>query len=147
MPEHDELTIERSADLEIDIDELWDRISTREGWKSWLVDDAHVEVAPGSTGSAVEDGRTRSVRIDAIAHRSGVAFSWWDDDDPLRGSFVDLTIVELPGGRSQLHITERFVGATESMAMRSATSMSAGVAWDVRLVSLWLMALHCTVMA
>jgi uncharacterized protein YndB with AHSA1/START domain len=148
MPERDDdLIIERTAQLDVGADELWALISTAEGWRSWLVDDTVLDITPESTGSAVEDGRTRSVRIDTVTDRHRVGFSWWDRDDPSSGSCVDLAIVPLPDGRSQLRITERFVGASASAHASISTPMSAGLAWDVRLVSLWLLALHCTVMA
>ena len=137
-------SIERTTDLDLGVDELWALISTAEGWSSWLVDEAELVVAPGAAGTAVEDGVVRDVRIDSISDGRRVDFSWWDRDDPTSGSFVQLTIVELPSGRSQLHITERFVGST---AMSASMSTSTAVAWDVRLVSLWLLALHSIVMA
>jgi hypothetical protein len=145
LSQPEDLSIERITELDLDVDELWALISTAEGWSSWLVDDADVFVAPGATGTAVEDGVVRDVRIDTIDDRSGISFSWWDRDDPASGSFVQLAIVELPNGRSQLNITERFVGM--SAAMSTSMPASIAVAWDVRLVSLWLLALHCTVMA
>lgn len=129
----DDLTIERHTDLDIDIDELWELVSTSQGWASWLVDDADITVAAGAHGTAEHDGVERSVRIDTVADRRGIEFSWWDHDDPASGSFVQLEVVALPGNRSHLHVTERFVGASAS------TVMSASMAWDIRLVSLWLL--------
>jgi uncharacterized protein YndB with AHSA1/START domain len=146
MAQPEDTTIERITDLDLDVHELWGLISTVEGWSSWLVDDADlVVIRPGSTGTAVEDGVVREVRIDSITEGRGIAFSWWDRDDPSSGSFVQLAIVDLPTGGSQLHITERFVGATSAEAMSMSTPTA--VAWDVRLVSLWLLALHSTVLA
>jgi uncharacterized protein YndB with AHSA1/START domain len=144
MSQPEDLSIERTTDLDLDVDELWALISTAEGWSSWLVDETEVVVAPGAIGTAIEDGVVRDVRIDSISDGRGVNFSWWDRDDPTSGSFVQLAIVELPNGRSQLNITERFVGAT---AMSASMSTSSAVAWDVRLVSLWMLALHSIVMA
>ena len=144
MSPPEDLFVERTTELDLDVDELWTLISTAEGWSSWLVDDTELDVAPGAIGTAVEDGVVRDVRIDAIIDGNLINFSWWDRDDPASGSFVQLEIVELPNGRSQLNITERFVGATE---MSASMSRSSEVAWDVRLVSLWLLALHSIVMA
>jgi uncharacterized protein YndB with AHSA1/START domain len=140
------LSIERTTELDLDVDELWVMISTAEGWSSWLVDEAQIQITPDSAGTAVEDGVVRDVHIDSIFDGHSINFSWWDRDDPASGSFVQLAIVELPNGRSQLNITERFVGAT-AMSMSASMSTSTTVAWDVRLVSLWLLALHSIVMA
>jgi uncharacterized protein YndB with AHSA1/START domain len=143
MSQQDDLSIERTADLELSKDELWSLISTSEGWKSWLVDDAQIAVAPGSRGSATEEGAVRDVRIDRVDAGRGIAFSWWDRDDPSTSSYVQLDIVELDDGRSQLRIAEQFAGAATTAVM----SAEATVSWDVRMVSLWLLALHSTVMA
>lgn len=144
MSQPEDLSVERTTELDLDVDELWTLISTAQGWSSWLVDDTELVVAPGAMGTAVEDGVVRDVHIDSISDGHSITFSWWDRDDPTSGSFVQLEIVELPNGRSQLNITERFVGAT---AMSASMSTSSAVAWDVRLVSLWLLALHSIVMA
>jgi uncharacterized protein YndB with AHSA1/START domain len=139
----DDPTIERTTDLDMNVDELWTLISTADGWRSWLVDEADVDIAPDTVGSAVEDGLLRQVRIDSVTEGRGIAFSWWNLDDPSSASYVQLDIVELPDGHSRLHISEQFTGATSTTAMSCSTSLS----WDVRMVSLWLLALHSTVMA
>jgi uncharacterized protein YndB with AHSA1/START domain len=146
MSHPEDTTIERITDLDLGVDELWELISTEHGWSSWLVDEADLVIRPGSEGT-VDDGVVREVRIDTITERSSITFSWWDRDDPSCGSFVELAIVELPDGRSQLHITEQFVGEASAIAMSTSMSISSAVAWDVRLVSLWLLALHSTVLA
>ena len=143
MPHSDDLKIERITDLDLSADELWSLISTAEGWRSWLVDETQLDVEPHAQGTATEDGVVRDVRIDTVDDRRGINFSWWDRDDPSSASYVQLHIVELPNGRSQLHIAEEFVGASASAAMSAEATLS----WDVRMVSLWLLALHSTVMA
>ena len=151
MPEPDELqpddlTIERTTELDLDIDELWTLISTPQGWSAWLVDETDLAVRPGSEGVTVEDGSHRTVHIETVDEGRRVTFSWWDRDDPSSASFVRLDIVELPSGGSQLQISERFLNATAS----ATTSCSIGdrdVAWQLRFVSLWLLALHSTVLA
>lgn len=143
----DDLTIERTTDLDMGADKLWELISTREGWSSWLVDDTDVMIAPDQRGTATIDGLERSVSVDSIDARRAVTFSWWDRDDPSNASFVQLGIVELPDGRSQLRVTERYLGATASATMSCSVGITAGVAWEVRFASLWLLALHSTVMA
>ena len=142
----DDLTIERTTELDLDIDELWTLISTPQGWSSWLVDETDLAVRPGSEGVTVQDGSHRIVHVETVAEGRQVTFSWWDRDDPSSASFVRLDIVELPSGGSQLHISERFLGATAS-ATTSCSIDDTDVAWQVRFVSLWLLALHSTVLA
>lgn len=133
--------IERSTDLDMDVDRLWSLISTADGWKSWLVDDADLLIVPAADGTAINDGVARTVRIDSVDAGRAVGFSWWDRDDPSSASYVHLAVVALPEGRSQLHVTERFGAAT------AATASAAGVSWGVRIISLWLMAVQSSVMA
>ena len=143
MTQPDDLIIERTADLEMDADQLWELISSAAGWRSWLVDEADIDIATDSTGLATEDGAVREVRVDSVIERTRVDFTWWDRDNPTSRSFVQLEIVELPQGRSRLRVTERLVSPAPTATM----SASATISWDVRMVSLWLLALHSTVMA
>jgi uncharacterized protein YndB with AHSA1/START domain len=150
MPQPDDLAIpviERSTELDMDVDQLWSLISTPDGWKSWLVDDADIAIAPAASGTAMNDGVERTVQIDSVTTGRTVGFSWWDRADPSSASYVQLDVVALPGGRSQLHITERFLGGTASATANAAMSRTAGVSWEVRIISLWLMAVQSSVMA
>jgi hypothetical protein len=147
MTQPDDLIIERTTDLDIGVERLWELISTAEGWSSWLVDDADVTIAPDENGIATNDGVEHCVHVDTITDGRGVTFSWWDRADPSSASYVQLGVVELPDGRSQLRITERFLGATASATMSCTLSVAAGIAWEVRFASLWLLALHSTVLA
>jgi hypothetical protein len=61
-----------------------------------------------------------------------VTFSWWNRGDESSRSVVQLDIVELAEGRSRLHVSERLVGA-------SGTAAVTATAWEVRLVSLWVL--------
>ena len=147
MSHPDDLAIERTTDLEMDHDRLWSLISTSDGWKSWLVDDTDVVVAPDANGSATSDGVERSVQIESVTAGRTVEFSWWRREDPSSASYVQLDLVALPEGRSQLRITERFLGATTTATAGATKSHTAGVSWEVRILSLWLMAAQSSVMA
>jgi hypothetical protein len=147
MSQSDDLFIERTTDLDLGADELWSLISSAEGWSSWLVDDAQLAVDPDAEGTATEDGVVREVHINSVVDHRAISFSWWDRDDPSSASYVQLQIVELPDGRSQLHIAEQFVGASTNGTATATLSAEAALSWDVRMVSLWLLALHCTVLA
>jgi uncharacterized protein YndB with AHSA1/START domain len=143
MSQPDDLSIERITDLDVSAEELWSLISTAEGWSSWLVDEARLTVEPDAEGTATEDGTVREVRIDTVVDGQAINFSWWDQGAPSTASYVQLQIVELPDGRSQLHIAEQLIGASATATM----SAEATVSWEIRMVSLWLLALHSTVMA
>ena len=147
MSQPDDLVIERTTDLDIGVERLWELISTAEGWRSWLVDDADVTIAPDRTGSATSDGVERAVHVEAVIDRCGINFSWWDRADPSTASYVQLDVAELPEGRSQLRVTERFLGATATATMSCSQGTASGISWEVRFASLWLLALHSTVLA
>jgi hypothetical protein len=134
-------TIERSTDLDMGVDELWLLISTAEGWREWLVDEADIDVSAGSEGSTSDAGIRRGVHIDHVHERRQVDFVWWERDEPSSRSYVQLEIVELPSGGSRLNVTERLSVSNAS----ASTSVDAW--WQVRFVSLWLLALHSTVLA
>jgi len=134
-------TVERSTDLDMGVDELWRLISTAEGWCGWLVDDADIDVSVGSSGTASDAGIRRDLRIDHVNEGRRVDFVWWERDEPATKSFVQLEIIELPTGGSRLNVTERLVAAS------ATTASSIDAWWQVRFVSLWLLALHSTVMA
>jgi hypothetical protein len=151
MPAPEDLTIQRSADLELDVNELWALVSTAQGWASWLVDDADLDISPNSTGIATVDETERAVRIHSVVEGRRVTFSWWDrgEDDRTRTdessmSYVQLDIVELPDGRSRLNVSEQLGTASTTTA---SASLSSALKWEVAMVSLWLLALHSLVMA
>src|SRR3954468_7779693 len=123
-------TVVRSTDLDMDVDELWQLISTADGWRGWLVDDADIDVSPGSSGSASDAGVRRDVRIDHINERRSVDFVWWERDEPSSTSYVQLAMVELPPGGSRWTVTDHLVGANATM------SSSVEAWWQVRFVSL-----------
>jgi hypothetical protein len=144
LQDGDDLSIQRSTDLDIDVDALWALLSTADGWSAWLVDHAEITITPDSTGFATTDGIERAVSIESVVVGRSVSFWWWDRADPSSASYVQLDLVELPHSRSHLDITERFVGAVTAT---TATMCSVASKWDVALVSLWMLALPLLVMA
>lgn len=149
MSAADDFTIQRTTDLDLHVDELWTLVSTAAGWESWLVDGADITVAPDATGTATVDESERSVRIETVVSGRSVSFSWWDrdgGDGRTSVSHVHLDVVELPDGRSRLHVCEQLQPAPTASASATA-SLATGIRWDVALVSLWMLALHSLVMA
>ncbi len=150
MPNSEDLYIERSTDLDLAVDELWTLVSTAEGWRSWLVDEADITIRPDASGTATTDEVERAVHIDSVVDGRSIGFSWWDRGDRSSASYVQLDIVELPEGRSQLHVAERIVvppAATVQLSIRSSMSCSVAARWDVAMMALWLMTVQSLVMA
>ena len=116
--------ITRTVETDLDVDELWSLVADGDGWARWMVDEADVELAPGSAGTVVDDGVERSVRIDEIDdHR--VAFTWWPEARPELVSAVELVVLPAVGG-SELRVTEISLSASTVPAL----------AWDVRMMLL-----------
>lgn len=125
----DDLTIDRSLDLDVDPDEAASLATTPDGWCRWMVDEAEVVAGPDGVerGTVVDDGVRRSVRIDERTGRS-VRFTWWEVADP--GGASEVVIRVHPAGTgSRVEIGERRLTA----AARASGSASDGVVrWQVR---------------
>lgn len=117
--------ITRTVDIDLEPEQLWALVADGDGWASWMVDEADVDVVPGSTGRVVDDGVERTVRVDRIGDHD-VVFTWWPPDRPELVSAVELVVLPAAGG-SRLHVTETSL---------QARVQRAAVAWDVRLMLL-----------
>jgi uncharacterized protein YndB with AHSA1/START domain len=134
-------TIRRTIDIEGTPEELWELISTPEGWQAWLVDDAPLPIAPGSAGTVVDGGVERHVRVNTVDSGRRVTFDWWQAD-PDRASAVQLDLVRLDEQHSRLVITERL-----SASASVSTVASAALRWELRLLMLCAAALPALVRA
>ena|SRR5436190_9289570 len=116
--------ITRTVETDFEVDELWSLVADGDGWARWMVDEADVDVAPGSAGTVVDDGVERSVRIDELDHHR-LAFTWWPEGRPELVSAVELVVLPAVGG-SQLRVTEISMSASTVPALT----------WDVRMMLL-----------
>lgn len=106
MELHEEIgAVRREAVLDAPRDEVWARIASPEGLESWLADEVALdEVAPGASGTVVEDGVERRVTIDEVEPGRRVALSWCaDGDEP---SVVELTLDDVEPLRTRLVVVE-----------------------------------------
>ncbi len=100
------MQIDRTVELDIDRDELWRLIASP---------------FPDVLGDlVVERGIVRQVRVDEVVEGESIAFTWWEEGDPLSVSHVRLTIDD--GG---LQIVEQHAKVEDQAA------------WEVRVCSLW----------
>ena len=91
----------RTVETDLSPDDLWSLVADRAGWATWLVDEADVTVRPGATGTVVDDGEARDVRIDSVEPHERVAFTWWPQGRTEQATTVELVVI--PG---RLLITE-----------------------------------------
>ncbi|MCU1501581.1 MAG: hypothetical protein JWM12_935 [Ilumatobacteraceae bacterium] len=128
--------IDRVVALDVDRDTLWRLISTQEGWRDWLVDDA--QLVDGA-GVVVDSGIVREVRVDHIRGERSVGFTWWEHDDPANVSHVVLEIVDGTDSNGDTDGARLLI--SEQLLTGATPTPEARLAWEVRVGSLW----ACTV--
>ena len=136
-----DVSIERTVDVGLSAEELWELVATADGWARWLVDRAEIVVSSGAGGVVIDGELTRVVRVDEVVAGRFVAFTWWDDDDAASASQVVLTVERTDQGTAQLRIDERHLGAPATSQTRGTQEPLS--AWEVRIFALW----ACTVAA
>jgi uncharacterized protein YndB with AHSA1/START domain len=134
--EHDEpLTITRETDFDVDAENLWQALSDADALASWLGDEVALDVREGETGTVLDDGVLRHVRIDRVREGEGLSFTWWEAGQPDVSSTVRIDIAALPDGRSRLAIVETFGGSAPRMTARAR--VDARDRWGLRMLCLW----------
>ena len=134
------VTIQREIDLDVSTRELWHLVADPEQLASWLGDAAEIDLRPGGRGRVDDGGIQREVLIERVEPNHGLAFTWWEHDDPSAASRVVFEIQPAPDGGSRLSITETL---SASIVASSAEAETARLNWEVRVLSLW----ACTVAA
>lgn len=123
--------IERDLELDLPLDEAWSLICNSDGLASWLADEVDVSIEAGQEGTMVDDGLTRTVRVDRVIADREVAFTWWADDNPSGASTVVIEVEPGDRGGSRLHITE-----TMSAEASADGGVDSHVRWSLRVLLL-----------
>ena len=130
-----EVSITRSVELDAEVDEVWEAITTPEQLSGWLEGEVDVDVRPGGDGVLVEpDGAVRRMRIDEVEPARRLALQWWPEDGSTPASTVEFDLEPIPGG-THLVVTETLAARSPVNACAS-TSSSDPHPWDVRLLLL-----------
>ena len=125
--------IEREIEIDLSTEELWELISTAEGWRSWLVDDVDIDVRVGAAGIAIDDDVRRAIAVEHVGD-SEVRFVWCDEEGEV--SRVTLSIDDSDDG-SRLRISEQWLAPTRC----ADCPLRAERRWDLRACLLCLGAL------
>ncbi len=121
MELHEEIgAVRRETVLDAPRDEVWARIASPEGLASWLADEVDLaEVAPGASGTVVEDGVVRRVAIEEVEDGRRVALSWCaDGGEP---SVVELTLDDADAEAEEMPRTRMVVVELPLVTLRVAT--------------------------
>jgi uncharacterized protein YndB with AHSA1/START domain len=128
-----EVSITRSIELEAEIDEVWEAITTPEQLSGWLDGEVDVDLRPGGDGVLVEPGgAVRRMRIDEVEPARRLALQWWPEDGSSAASSVEFVLQPTPGG-THLVVTETLAARHPVDAQAWAGGPSG---WDVRLLLL-----------
>jgi uncharacterized protein YndB with AHSA1/START domain len=125
--------VERELEIDLSAEELWELISTAEGWRSWLVDETALEVREGAAGTVVDDGERRSVVIERIADGE-VRFVWRAEDGDVSRVVIAIDDTQ---PRVRLRITEQWLAPVAC----AECPLRAEARWDLRTCLLCLGAL------
>jgi len=136
------LTITRRVDLDIDAEQLWAALSDPRQLAAWLGDEVDLDVRDGAIGTVIDDGVVLRVRVDRVDEGRGLAFTWWEHDQPQWASTVRFDVEERPEGGSRLAIVETFDPDAHGTEIAKASAVAAQ-RWGVRVMCLW----ACTVTA
>jgi uncharacterized protein YndB with AHSA1/START domain len=103
--------LERSVELDLDVDELWRLVSEPEELATWFAPEAQLEVVPGGAGRFVDDdGVARRAVVDAVEIGERLRFRWWSEDGG-EASVVTMAIAATPTG-SRLTVVEQRLDTT-----------------------------------
>jgi uncharacterized protein YndB with AHSA1/START domain len=103
--------LERSVELEVDVDELWRLVSEPEELATWFAPEAELEVVPGGEGRFVDDdGVARRAVVDAVDIGQRLRFRWWSEEGG-DASVVTMAIAATPTG-SRLTVVEQRLDTT-----------------------------------
>ena len=128
-----EVSITRSIELEAEVDDVLEAITTPEQLSGWLEGQVDVDVRPGGDGVLVEpDGGVRRMRIDEVEPARRLTLQWWPEDGTGPASTVEFVLQPTPGG-THLVVTETLAARHPVSARASAAAPSS---WDVRLLLL-----------
>jgi uncharacterized protein YndB with AHSA1/START domain len=125
-------TVERSVDLDVSPDALWQAITDADELAMWFAPEAELDPTPGGRGRFVDDdGVARCAVVEDVDPGHRLVLRWWPDaDGPAAASVVTLVVAPRDGG-TRLVVTEHL--AASARADLGALADAARTAWAWRL--------------
>jgi uncharacterized protein YndB with AHSA1/START domain len=125
-------TVERSVDLDVDAEDVWQAITDPAELATWMVAEGELDPVAGGDGRFVDDdGVARRAVVESVEPGRRLVFRWWPESEgPEGASVVTLAVTPRPGG-CRLLVTERLAAAAR--ADLGAVARAASTAWLWRL--------------
>jgi len=133
------VSVSRSIELPVPVEEAWASLRDAEGLGRWLGDRVELDVAPGAAGTVAEGDTVRQVVVTEVDEGRSIGLVWWDEAAPDEASLVTIAVTSADGGLgSQVTVTERLAGAASATVGGASIGDLAAVepAWDRRLQAL-----------
>lgn len=120
------------AIVEVELDatpeDVWDALTTPDGLRPWMGDDAAVGDAPGDSIYMPDPagGRTRRGVLDEFSPQRRLGYTWWPETNPEEATRVTITLTPHTGGTR--------LTVVESIPAQPAASLSASAcaSWQWR---------------
>jgi uncharacterized protein YndB with AHSA1/START domain len=98
-------TVERSIDLDVSAEELWELVTEPSELEGWLGEEVDIDVRPGGLGRVVDHGVERRVVVEQVDDGRRFSYVWWPEGSPGEVSRVELVVLPAATG-SRLVVTE-----------------------------------------
>ncbi len=130
------MRVERSIELPVETDQVWEAIVDDELLSDWLGDDVRLDPEPGGALD-VRDGDERRVGVvERVEPGRHLGLRWWPETRPDETSEVELVIVPITTGTRLTVIERRAVPvpvatacvSTSKLVLLAATASRAGLA-------------------
>jgi uncharacterized protein YndB with AHSA1/START domain len=109
--------VERTAHFPVPAAELWEALTDAALLAEWfggaVID---IDLRPGGTMRFVDGDYTRTAVVEEVDPDRRLAFTWSDDNEAA-GSRVEIDVIELDEGESELRVREALVGDIDDLEM------------------------------
>lgn len=129
------MRVERSIELPVEADEVWEALVDDELLSDWLGDEVSIEPEPGGRLDVRDGDEHRVGVVERIEPGRHLGLRWWPEARPDETSEVELVLVPVTTGTRLTVIERRALPmptatasiATSKLVLLAATSFRAGV--------------------
>ena len=130
------MRVERSIELPVEADQVWEALVDDRLLADWLGDDVSIDPAPGGALDVRDGDEHRVGVVERVEPGRHLGLRWWPETRPDETSEVELVLVPVTTGTRLTVIERRAVPmpvasasiATTKLVLLAATSCRAGLA-------------------